>query len=139
MAEPDTHAALEQACAQEIAALHAAFQAWLGLPAGGQMTRFDAAFEPGFHLITPEGKLLDRAAVLEFLSAGCGTRGRDFRIEVEDVRLLHAAPPFALMHYIERQWLFGDETARRSTALMRLGPEGPRWLHVQETRIARGR
>jgi hypothetical protein len=82
----------------------------------------------------PNGRRLDRAEVLDFLRQARGARGAGFRIAIEDVAVLHAAPPLlVLMHYVERQWLQGHETARRAAALFRMEPGGPRWLFVQET------
>jgi hypothetical protein len=125
------------ACAAEIAALHAAFEAWLGRGVG-RMDRFAAAFDPAFVMVTPDGRRLDRSAVLGFLEAGRGRRGAGFRIAVEEVLPLHAASPLVLMHYVERQWGGAERTARRSAALFQVGPSGPRWLFVQETWIAGG-
>lgn len=125
------------ACAAEIVALHEAFVAWLGRGEGG-MDRFAAAFDPDFVMVTPDGRRLDRAAVLAFLEAGRGRRGSGFRIAVEEVAALHAAPPLVLMHYVEGQRGELGETARRSSALFRMAAAGPRWLFVQETWIAGG-
>ncbi|MGG5808034.1 hypothetical protein [Falsiroseomonas sp. CW058] len=122
-----------EACAAEVVALHALFESWLG--AGqGDAARFEAAFDPGFAMVMPDGRKLDRAGVLDMLARGRGLRGAGFRIAVEDLAVLHAAPPLLLMHYVERQWLTGGvETARRAAALFRLAPGGPRWVFVQET------
>jgi len=128
----------EATCAAEIIALHDAFEAWLGAPGAGDMARFEAALAPGFTMVPPSGALLDRAGVLAFLAAGRGTRGADFRIVVEQARLLQQQGDLVLMHYIERQWTRGVETARRATALFRLSPDGPAWLAVQETWITAG-
>jgi hypothetical protein len=122
-----------EACAAEIVALHQVFERALGAPGRDETARFEAAFAPGFAMVMPNGRRLDREAVLDFLRAARGSRGADFRIAIEDVAVLHAAAPLMLMHYVERQWLGGAETARRAAALFRLQPGGPRWLFVQET------
>jgi hypothetical protein len=120
-------------CAEAIVALHDAFERFLG-PAGEGDTRvFEAAFAPGFAMVMPSGRRLERSEVLDFLAGARGSRGEGFRIAIEDIAVLHAAPPLLLMHYVERQWLAGGETARRAAALFRLEPGGPRWLFVQET------
>ena len=121
------------ACAAEIVALHRVFGAVLGAPGEDDGGRFAAAFAPGFAMVMPNGRRLDRAEVLEFLRQARGARGTGFRIAIEDIAVLHAAPPLLLMHYVERQWFAGVETARRAAALFRTDPDGPRWLFVQET------
>ncbi len=125
----------EAACAAEISALHRLFETWLGAPNEGDFARFEAAFDAGFAMVMPGGRKLDRAAVLAFLRDARGSRGEGFRIAIEEVAVLQAAPPLMLMHYIERQWVGGQETARRASALFRMEPAGPCWLFVQETWI----
>jgi hypothetical protein len=122
-------------CAAEIVALHQAFEHALGAPGGDATPRFEAAFDPGFAMVGPTGRRLDRADTLAFLRDARGSRGAGFRIAIEDIAVLHAAPPLMLMHYIERQWVRGAETARRAVALFSLEAEPPRWLFVQETWI----
>lgn len=124
-------------CAEEIIDLHRAFERWLGAAGEGEIARFEAAFAPGFTFVTPEGQRLDRHAVLGFLASARGSQGGAFRIAVEDIAVLHAAPPLMLLHYVERQWTGAEETARRTAALFSLEADGPRWLFAQETWIAR--
>lgn len=124
------------ACAAEIVALHRVFEAVLGAPGEDGTDRFEAAFAPGFAMVMPNGRRLDRAEVLAFLQGARGVRGEGFRIAIEDVAVLHAAPPLMLMHYIERQWVQGTETARRASALFDISFPAPRWLFVQETWIS---
>ncbi|HEV7264177.1 MAG TPA: hypothetical protein VGN83_04570 [Falsiroseomonas sp.] len=123
------------ACRAEIISLHRVFETTLGAPGADDAGRFAAAFAPGFAMVTPSGRQLDRDETLAFLAGARGVRGEGFRIAIEDIAVLHAAPPLMLMHYVERQWLHGHETARRAAALFRIEPERPRWLFVQETWI----
>ncbi len=118
----------------EVQDLHRVFETWLGR-GEGDFARFEAAFEPGFHMVHPGGRLMDRAATLAMLRDGRGVRGPGFRIAVEEARVLHLAGPLVLVGYVERQWLATGETARRATALLRAGSGRPSWLHVQETWI----
>jgi hypothetical protein len=122
----------EATCTAEIIALHQTFESWLGEGAGDP-ARFDAAFDPGFAMVMPDGRRLDRPAVLAFLRNARGVRGADFRIAIEEAEALHVAPPLVLMHYVERQWIGAVETARRATALFRIEVAQARWLSVQET------
>ncbi len=121
--------------AAEIIALHEVFERALGAPGEDHTARFEAAFDPGFVMVPPTGRRLDRAETLAFLRANKGSRGEGFRIAIEDIAVLHAAPPLMLMQYVERQWVRGAETARRAVALFSLEAEPPRWLFVQETWI----
>lgn len=123
-------------CAAEIVALHQVFERALGAPGEDATARFEAAFDPGFSMVPPTGRRLDRAETLAFLREARGSRGEGFRIAIEDIAVLHAAPPLMLMHYVERQWVRGAETARRATALLRVEADRVRWLAVQETWIA---
>lgn len=123
----------EAACAAEIVALHVLFESWLGEAGQGDFARFDAAFAEGFAMVMPNGRKLDRAAVLAFLREARGSRGADFRIWIEDAHALHVAGDQVLMHYLECQHVGGQDTARRASALFRLEAAGPRWLFVQET------
>ncbi len=123
-------------CAAEIVALHQVFEATLGAPGADDAGRYEAAFAPGFAMVMPNGRRLDRAEVLAFLRGARGVRGEGFRIAIEDVAVLHATAPLVLVHYIERQWVGGAETARRAAALFDVSGEAPRWLFVQETWIA---
>ncbi len=124
------------ACAAEIVALHQLFEATLGAPGADDAGRYEAAFAPGFRMVMPSGRLLGRAAVLDFLRGARGVRGPGFRIGIEDAEALHVAPPLVLMHYIERQWVGGTETARRACALFDVSGPAPRWLFVQETWVS---
>jgi hypothetical protein len=124
-----------EACAAEIVALHEVFESWLGAPGPGDFARFEAAFAPGFRMVMPSGASLDRAGVLAFLRGAGGVRGPGFRIAIEDVAVIHEVAGQALMHYVERQWFGGQETARRAAALFDTSATPPRWLFVQETWI----
>jgi len=125
----------EAACIAEIVALHALFESWLGAPGSGNFARFENAFADGFQMVMPNGRCLDRASVLDFLRQSRGGRGEGFRIAIEEAHTLHHSAPFMLMHYIERQWLGGQETTRRASAVFRMEVTGPCWLFVQETWI----
>lgn len=124
------------ACAEEIVSLHRVFEAVLGAPCEDGTDRFEAAFAPDFAMVMPNGRRLDRAEVLAFLRGARGLRGPGFRIAIEDIAVLRAAPPLMLMHYIERQWVQGAETARRASALFDVSGPAPRWLFVQETWVS---
>lgn len=123
------------ACAAEIVALHRVFEATLGAPGTEDGGRYEAAFEPNFTMVMPSGRRLERAEVLAFLRGAPGVRGEGFRIAIEDIAPLYVTPPLVLMHYVERQWVGGVETARRAAALFDVSHDVPRWAFVQETWI----
>ncbi len=120
-------------CAHEIVALHRLFESWLGAAGEGHFPRFEAAFAEDFAMVMPNGRRLDRAAVLAFLRDARGSRGTGFRIWIEEAQALHESGDLVLMHYLECQHVGGQDTARRASALFRMEAGGPRWLFVQET------
>ncbi len=122
-----------EACAAEIVALHQVFEAWLGAPGQGDFHRFETAFAPGFQMVLPSGARFDRDGILAFLRDARAVRGPGLRIAVEEIETVHETPGLALMHYVERQWFAGQETARRAAALFDTTATPPRWLFVQET------
>ena len=128
---------LAAAAIREAIDLHIVFEAWLS-SGEASFARIEAALDPGFRMVTPEGRLVTRDEVLDRLAGAAGARGAGFRIAVEEPLLLAAPPGHVLLHYLERQWTGGAETLRRSAVLFRAdaaGPNGLRWLFVQETWI----
>jgi hypothetical protein len=117
----------------EVVMLHDAFTAWLGAGTG-EFAAIDAALAPGFAMVPPDGRMLERDDVIGFLRAGRGRRGAAFRIGIEGAAVIHAQADMALVRYIERQW--SPDSARRSVALLRWQDRAWRWLWVQETWLA---
>jgi hypothetical protein len=129
---------LAAAAIREAIDLHDVFAAWLG-SGEADFTRIEAALDPAFRMVPPEGGLVTREQVLGRLAGAAGARGAAFRIAVEAPLVLATPPGHILLHYLERQWMAGAETLRRSSVLFRADAEGPnglRWLFVQETWIA---
>lgn len=129
---------LAPAAIREAIALHEVFEAWLSTGEAA-FARIEAALDPAFRMVPPEGRLVTRTEVLDRLAGAAGARGAGFRIAVEEPLVLAAPPGHVLLHYLERQWSGSGETLRRSAALFRADPAGPnglRWLFVQETWIA---
>lgn len=126
---------LGERAVEEIVDLHRVFEAWIGRGEGNP-ARFEAAFDPDFAMVPPDGRTMDRAAVLAMLERARGARGTGFRIMVEAPVVVWRSGAHVLVGYVERQWSDAGETARRSTALMRGRDEGaPAWCFVQETWI----
>ncbi|MFN6954793.1 MAG: hypothetical protein ACK4PG_08360 [Acetobacteraceae bacterium] len=129
---------LAPAAIREAIALHEVFEAWLST-GEAEFARIEAALDPGFRMVPPDGRLVTRTEVLDRLAGAAGARGAGFRIAVEEPLVLAGPPGHVLLHYLERQWSGSGETLRRSAALFRADPSGPnglRWLFVQETWVA---
>ena len=100
------------------------------------MASIDAALGPDFAQVSPSGATYGRPALIDMLRGARATREADFAIAIEDDRVLWSARDAALVAYVERQWIGGETTRRRSTALFTLDPDAPGgvlWRHVQET------
>ncbi|MCX7684022.1 MAG: hypothetical protein N2Z67_01985 [Acetobacteraceae bacterium] len=128
---------LGPAAIREAIALHEVFEAWLS-SGEAAFSRIEAALDPAFRMVPPDGRLVARQEVLDRLAGAAGARGAGFRIAVEEPFVLAAPPGQLLLHYLERQRTPAAETLRRSAALFRADPAGPnglRWLFLQETWI----
>lgn len=118
----------------EIIELHRFFEAWF-LGREDSLERAELAFHLDFTMIGPDGTLADRATVLRRLREA--NTHTELRIETSDHRLLHTADDLLIASYVEHHRLADDRTNDRiATAIFvptRRGPNGLRWLHVQET------
>jgi hypothetical protein len=138
---------LARSALEEVVALHGFFQAWLGgtgpdTPAA--FARLEAALAETFTMVTPEGKRLPRAEVLDKLRQAYGSRGRrgNFKITIREPEALHLDPPLVVLGYVEEQDGEGGLTRRRSTAILVAAAqhgEQPQWLALHETWIASDR
>lgn len=137
-------APLAQRAAAEVEQLHAFFVRWLDAvdpdPAL-TLERFTAVAAPGFRLIGPDGAVLERQAVIDWLAASRSSRGtaaKRFAIAARQVEAREIAAGLCLVTYVERHDGPDGPNARRCSALFRdaLGtPLGVAWLHVHETAI----
>lgn len=125
--------ALSQAAAREIVALHAAFVE-LFTHRSRDFSRCAAAFAAEFEMVTPEGRVIDRAAILAGLEAA--RAAPDFRIGISEIRLIREGPTSSLLHYVEEQYRDGRTARRRSSALFEAdanAPSGVVWRYLHET------
>ena len=80
---------------------------------------------------------MDRDGTLQALRGAYASGVGGPTISIADVRVLHEAPPFATVRYVEIQdWVDGRHTERVSTALLEAAadiPDGVRWHRVHET------
>jgi hypothetical protein len=122
---------------QEVVALHAFFEAWLR--EGDQPMDFsevEAAIGRDFRMISPDGTIEEREAVVLWVKNSRGSRGPDFTILALDPHPIWSGDGAVLLEYTEQQYRAGKTTRRRSTALFLANPSAPRgveWRHLQET------
>jgi hypothetical protein len=139
---------LAQRCEREIVELHAFFERWFN---GGierseaSLARFTDVLAPGFHIVSPDGAVRDRATIIGLVRDGYGSGVEDgqstTRIWIEHLALRAASDRVAIVTYDEWQERGGEHRGRRSTAVLQTARDTPnelRWLHVHETWIAEG-
>lgn len=128
------------ACEREIEGLHAVFESWFA-DGDGEMDRARRALGPDFEMVTPEGELRPREAVLSGIRSTEGSHDPAFAIEIRNVAVVDCEGDRCLVRYEEHQSGGGVKTARVSTALFAPdpdAPEGVRWVHLQETWLPGG-
>ena len=93
-----------------------------------------ARFAPGFSMISPGGKMLDKAGLAAFFSATAGSRP-GLHMQIADLVLLQQSEQGATVSYRERQTQTGAQpTERWSTVVYEKTPEGRLlWRHLHET------
>ncbi|MCG8351292.1 MAG: hypothetical protein MI924_26265 [Chloroflexales bacterium] len=126
---------MEERCHSEIVELHQFFQDWFNAvisDTDAEFDRFADVVASTFAIVSPAGKLQERAPLLAGLRAAYG-KSPGIRIWIEDVRLCFQENDIAIVTYAEWQQLGEAITARLSTALFRERsgpPNGLEWLHV---------
>lgn len=98
---------------------------------------FTQALHPQFENIQPSGAVLTRSELLDPIRAAHGSN-RDFRITIEEPRILGTWPGFVQATYVELQTgarNSAPENRRRSTVLFEEGKRRLIWRHLQETAI----
>lgn len=129
-------------CKAEICELHDFFQAWFSGTLANtdeHFARFAGVMADGFAIISPNGALAERPALLTGLRAAHG-RQPGIRIWTQNHQLRHQVGDLALLTYEEWQVNEAKTTARLSTGLFQTQagtPNGVVWLHVQETWLQR--
>lgn len=134
---------LAQRAIDEVRELHAFFVAWFRVGDGPppDFARCDAALAPDFRMVTPDGRVHERAAVIDRLRAARGTAAADFAIDILQPAVAWMRADAVLLEFIERQYRAGRTTSRRSTGLFTDRPGAPNgivWRHLQETWVAPG-
>jgi hypothetical protein len=126
-------------CLDEIGRLHRFFERWLGDAATdpAEFARHEPAWPADFTLVTPDGAVLDRTAVIGWLRQARGVHAdaaTPFRIEIRNAAVRLVLPGgFCLCTYDEWQSVRGIESLRRSTTLLEVRDDTVLWRHLQET------
>ena len=134
---------LAQAVLQEVADLHAFFEAWLSGKAentNAVFSRVESALGEEFTMVSPSGQRLQRPDVIGWLWGTHGARASQgsFHIAIAEPEVLLLRPPLILLGYVEEQTVGNVVTRRQSTALFEVSIEGGqrvRWLALHETWI----
>ena len=129
---------IQEACRDEIDALHRCFEDWFNgcVPKTAEaFSRIDTALGEDFVIVMPQGKKVERGPLLKGLyDAHAGRQG--IRIWIENVRVLEEDRALVVAEYEEWQTEDGEPTSRHSTAVFRRDeekPNGLEWLRVHET------
>jgi hypothetical protein len=125
---------------REAVALHVFFAEWFRDAAGTvDFSVCERSLAPDFSMITPDGRMHDRAAVVERIRQARGSAPAGFHIAVLDPRPLWQRADTVLLAYIEQQVGGGRTRRRRSSGLFTRQPAAPHgvvWRHLQETWMA---
>ena len=122
----------------EVHGLHAFFVAWFRADDVADFARCEAALAPDFRMVTPDGRVHERAVVIDRLRAAHGTAAAGFTIDILQPNIVWRAGDAVLLEFIEQQYRDGGTTSRRSTGLFTDQPGAPNgvvWRHLQETWI----
>ena len=132
---------LEENCAAEVRELHAFIQAWMrgSLPRTTKsFERFTDSLADTFVIVHPSGRYDDKTSISEKVFGAHGANPDDFTIEIHDIRVRLAEPPWCLLTYEEHQSDTGNNSARLSSVLFRQTGDRIEWMHLHETRLSEG-
>ena len=127
----------DRAC-REIVELHRFFVEWYDATRaeGPDFERFEKAMGEQFHMIVPDGRLLDRAAVCSYVRANRRSCNGDFSIVVDQLQPAFESRDAIVVAYVEEQSRAGTASRRQASALFTRSssaPNGVEWQHLQET------
>lgn len=123
----------------EIVRLHQVIDGWFrgDLASDRFDVEFADALHPEFENIQPSGQVLAKADLLDPIRTARGANP-DFRITIEEPRLLGIWPGLILAGYVEHQTgarNSAGDNRRRSTVLFETG-DRLIWRHLQETWVS---
>lgn len=123
---------------EEIVGLHEFFVLWFcaGPQTNLDFARCDDALAADFHMVTPDGSMVERPSLIAALRAARGSAKPGFSIAIEHLTPLWQDRGTILVTYVEAQIRDGRPTRRRSSALFSTqdsAPHGVAWRHLHET------
>ncbi|WP_214471249.1 DUF4440 domain-containing protein [Mesorhizobium sp. dw_380] len=98
--------------------------------------RFERAMGDGFSMVAPDGKVLDREAVVDHVRSSRATCDDGFAISIEDIRPGWQSADTIVVFYVEAQLRAGKRSRRQSSAVFTTSssaPNGVEWRHLHET------
>lgn len=120
----------------DVVSTHALIRDWLagGATDAAVCIELLAHFAPGFSMISPGGKRLDKGGLAAFFNTAAGSRP-GLKMQITDLALLQQSDHGATVSYRECQSQPGAEpTQRWSTVVYEKMPDGRlRWRHLHET------
>ncbi len=122
----------------EILGLHEFFVRWFcaGPSTKLDFARCEDALAADFHLVMPDGSMVERSNIIATLRAARGSAKPGFSIAIEHLAPLWQDRGAILVTYVEAQVRDGRPTRRRSSALFSAhnsAPHGVAWRHLHET------
>ncbi|TPM49658.1 DUF4440 domain-containing protein [Mesorhizobium sp. B2-2-3] len=122
----------------EIIELHRFFVDWFVASRVGKadFSRFERVMGEGLAMVTPDGTVLDRDAVVDHVRASRASCDEAFAISIEDIRPGWQTGDAIVVLYVEAQLRGGKHSRRQSSALFTTNPSAPNgveWRHLHET------
>lgn len=121
---------------REITELHQFFQDWYRGSEAADFQRFDQVLAEGFSIILPDGRILERAVIVDAVR-GQHDSDSQAELEIRNVRLHKIHRNTAIFTYEEWQGRQGRSPRGRLSTVVFAGdqqaPNGLVWLHVHET------
>ncbi|WP_095198915.1 DUF4440 domain-containing protein [Mesorhizobium carmichaelinearum] len=132
------NATLFSKASAEVIDLHRFFVNWFvpGRADKVDFDRFERAMGDGLSMVAPDGKVLDRAAVVDHVRSSRATCDDGFAISIEDIRPGWQSADTIVVFYVEAQQRAGKHSRRQSSAVFTTSssaPNGVEWRHLHET------
>ena len=122
----------------EVIDLHRFFVDWFVAARADTVdfSRFERAMGDGLSMVAPDGKVLDRNAVVDHVRTSRATCDEGFAISIEYIRPGWQDANTIVVFYIEAQLRAGKHSRRQSSAVFTTSssaPNGVEWRHLHET------
>lgn len=130
---------LRARCEDEVVGLHRFFQEWYRgeIDAAGEgFSRMSDVLAEGFHLISPDGRLVGRSEILASVRRAHGSKSPEFAIRTGECHFRAGSRRLGVVTYEEWHEEGGERRGRVSTAVFHDradAPNGVEWVHVHET------